>query len=913
MTRCLVVIFFCLWNSLSGYGQGNTEKKVILRGRVVDSTGKEPIASATVSVYQKGDGKLLKYGFTNNGGVFNLTEIPLIDSVYHVRLSHIGYSTVEVDVNRPSTLTDIVMGDIQMTSVSNLLAEVDVNRPPIMMNNDTLVINPEAFELQPNAVVEDLLTKVPGVAIWGDGVITVNGKRVDRVLVEGQPFFGTDPTIATRNLPSDAIDKVKVYDSPYNTPNREESLEMDIILKNDKKRGLFGKVSLGEGTKNHKELTFLVSLFDPKNQLSLFAGSNNTNKVVNNASDFLAANVYKAGGENLEPNTPRFDQRGLNDFFIAGTKFGRRWNDQLRTNLELLHSDRKSETLTDVHEIRLLGEDNEQEIVESRQDNTHGVRQSYLGTARYEDRKWVLRINSQIEQSKTSRSYLLNRQVTDQSGQNFADLYKDLLDDEQNRTGKIGFDLRQGVSPGRIKFNMSYEFEAESRKQDQQEDILFGDDAPIDRLKHNIQGNQLHEMYAVLGLDGLMNTLGVRRIGVSLDLHNTLKVRRLDEDQQDLFLDPTTDGYTVENHAISYSDRLREIMWTPEISASRGFVKRIAGGENRWQFNTALGLETTSRINSSNHELRVLDKHMLYLLPSASVQHRRSRQVSNKSLTIAYKSLINHPNIHQLIALVDTTQKDFNQVGNRDLKPEEEYQFSLEYTDLQQVKNMSQRLKVTYSMYRNQHANSSTYLPDGEQLSKMVNTVGLSSFSALYHYRRSRLLWGNPLNISLISQVYGGHRYFFNNDVRHKSSRLMMSHRPEIDYVLSDWFKIGLLGSFTTYWTGSELNRTYTNSGSVGLDAVLTWPKRTTWISRLERKHFSARGLPAEQLNLWHVDVYYRLLKKEQLEIKFSAYDILNNNRTIQNTLRENTVRQVRVNNIQQFFMIGLSYYPRLF
>ncbi|WP_257670432.1 TonB-dependent receptor family protein [Parapedobacter tibetensis] len=880
---------------------------------MVDSIGQEPIAATTVSIYQKGEGKLLKYGFTNNSGFFNLAEVPLVDSVYQVRLSHIGYGTVEVDVNRPSTPTDIVMGDIQMKSVSNLIAEVAVNRPPIMMNNDTLVINPEAFDLQPNAVVEDLLTKVPGVAVWGDGVITVNGKRVDRVLVEGQPFFGADPAIATRNLPSDAIDKVKVYDSPTNTPDREESLEMDIILKNDKKRGLFGKVSLGEGTKNHKERTVLVNVFDPKNQLSLFAGSNNTNKVVSNASDFLAANVYKAGGEDLEPNTPRFDQRGLNDFFIAGTKFGRRWNDRLRTNLELLHDDRKSETLTDVREIRQFGEGNVQEIAESRQDNTHGVRQSYLGTARYEDRKWALRINSQIERSKTSRSQLLNRQVTDQSGQNLADLYKDLFNDEQNRTGKIGFDLRQGVTPGRIKFNLSYEFETESRKQDQQEDILFSDGAPIDRLKRNNQGNQLHEMYTVLGLDGLLNAMGVRGIGVSFDLRNTLKARWLDEDQQDLFFDPATDGYTVENQAISYSDRLREIMWTPEITASRGFVKRIGGGENRWHFNAALGLETTSRKNTSNHELRVLDKHMLYMLPSASVQYRRFRQLSNKSLTLAYKTLVNQPHILQLIALVDTTQKDFNQIGNRGLKPEEEYQFSLEYTDLHQVKNMSQRLKVTYSLYRNQHANSSTYLPDGERLSQMLNTAGLSSFSALYQYRRSRAVWGRPLNISLISQINGGHRYFFNNDVRHKNSRLMMSHRPEIDYVLSDRFKIGLLGSFTSYWTASGLNSTTTNSASVGLDAVLTWPRRTTWISRLERKHFSTRGLPAEQLHLWHVDVYYRLLKKEQLEIKFSAYDILNNNRTIQNILRDNTVRQVRVNNIQQFFMIGLSYYPRLF
>src|SRR5690606_30514171 len=172
-----------------------------------------------------------------------------------------------------------------------------------------------------------------------------------------------------------------------------------------------------------------------------------------------------------------------------------------------------------------------------------------------------------VEQSKTSLGQLYNRHVTDQSGQGLADLYKDMHNDAQNRTGKLGFDLRQIDMLGPIKFNMSYEFEAENRKQDQQEHILFSHDAPIDRLKRNHQGNQLHEMEAVVGLNGLLRPLGVRYIGVSLDLRNTLRARRLDEDQQDLFFDPATGGYTAENRAISYSDRLREIMWTPEITA----------------------------------------------------------------------------------------------------------------------------------------------------------------------------------------------------------------------------------------------------------------------------------------------------------------------------------------------------------
>jgi len=882
---------------------------------VVDTVGHEPIASATVSIYKKENGKILKYGFTNNKGGFNLGEVPLADSVFQLRISYMGYHTIEMNVSRLLNQTDINIGDIKMKSVATLLEEVYVKPPPIMMKRDTLIINPEAFDLAPNAVVEDLLTKVPGIVIWGDGAITVNGKKVDKVLVEGQSFFGSNPAIVTRNLPSDAIDKVKVYDSPSNSLDREETLEIDILLKNKKKRGFFGKISLGEGTQKHKERTFLINSFDPKNQISLFAGSNNTNKIVNNATDFLAANVYKAGGEDLQSNTPRFNQRGLNDFFIAGTKFERKWNDHLKTNLQLLHNDRKSEELTDVHEIRLLAEGNEQEIVENRQDNRKDIRQSYLGTARYADKNWEIRINSNIQQGKITQDELYTRQVTDQTGQNLSDLQKDVHNREQNRTGKLGFNLRQLDMMGPIKFDMSYEFEAENRNEEQQENILFTNTNPLDRLKKNNLGNSRHEMKTSLGgLDRLVSrATGVSYIGLGLNFNSDLVIRHQNEDQTDFCFDSATDEYTIKNQSISYSDRLREIMWAPTLSVNKDFRKQKGKGMNRWNFMTALSLETFSRKNVSDHELRVLDQQTLYMLPSATVQYSQTRQLSNKSISIGYQSLIKQPGVHELISLLDTTQKDFNYIGNKDLKPEEQYQFSFKYTEVRFSKNMNQTLNISYSLHKNQHVNSNTYLPDGERVSQTVNTDGLPSFQANYYYRRGRTAWGRPLNISLISSLNGGQRYFLNNDVRYKNTSVMMSHRPELQYVPFDRLKVGLLGSVSTYWNSSGLNKTKTNSSGVGLDAVLNWPKRATWISRLERKHYSTKGLPTEELYIWNIDVYYRMLKKEQLEIKLSATDLLNNNKTVQNILRDNTIRQVRVNNIQQYFMVSLSYYPRVF
>lgn len=911
MIRCFILVLL----AISGFLTARSQSQTTIQGRVIDTISQAPLVSATVSLYEQDNGKILKYGFTNNSGRFILSDVPLTDTVFQLRISSVGYHTFETNIIRSLTQTDINIGDIQMKSATNRIEEVHVKPPPIMMNQDTLVIHPEAFDLEPNAVVEDLLTKVPGIVIWGDGMITVNGKKVDKVLVEGKPFFGANPAIATRNLPADAIDKVKVYDSPSNHPEKKEleSLEIDILLKNGKKRGLFGKVSLSEGTHKHKERTFLLNAFDPKNQISLFAGYNNTNKIAQNATDFLAAHVYKAGGEDLGSNTPRFDQRGLNDFFLAGTKFEHKWSDQLKSDLQLLHNDRKSNERTDVHEVRLLGEGSEQEIAENRENNRQDIRQSYLGTARYADKKWELKVHSNIQQTKTSQDQLYTRQVTDPSGL-LSDLQKDMHDKERSRSGKLGFNLRQPDMLAPIKFGISYEFEAENRKKEQQENILFMQESPLDRLKQNSLGNSRHEMDATLGLDGLLREVaGIPRMGVSLDLNNSLKARQQHEDQQDFFYDDATGGYTHKNQAISYSDRLREIMWTPELSLAKGFSKQIGKGQNNWTFQTALGVETFSRKNASDHELRKIDQQNLHVLPSASIQYKQFRQLSSKSISLAYESLIRQPGVHDLIALIDTTQKDFNRLGNKNLLPEEQYQFSIKYNSSHISKNRTQNLNISYILRKNQQVNSSMYLPDGERVSQTVNTDGLPSFQANYYYKRGRIIAGRPLNISLVSMLNGGKRYYFNNDVRHKNAFARMSHRPEVQYVPFDRLKVSLLGSISTYWSSSGLNKTVTNSSSIGLDAVLTWPKRITWISRFERKNYSTKGLTADRFYFWNMDVYYRMLKKEQLEIKLSAYDILNSNKTILNTVRDNTMRRARINSIQQYFMIGLSYYPRMF
>ena len=151
------------------------------------------------------------------------------------------------------------------------------------MVGDTIQYNAGSFKTQPNASVEDLLKKLPGVKVDKDGTVKAQGEKVQKVLVDGKEFFGNDPKMATKNLPADAIDKVQVYDklsdqaqmTGFDDGNSEKTI--NLKLKKDKKKGAFGKVNAGAGTDDRYQGKFNVNSFKGARQMSVIGMANNTN------------------------------------------------------------------------------------------------------------------------------------------------------------------------------------------------------------------------------------------------------------------------------------------------------------------------------------------------------------------------------------------------------------------------------------------------------------------------------------------------------------------------------------------------------------------------------------------------------------------------------------------------------------
>jgi hypothetical protein len=147
---------------------------------------------------------------------------------------------------------------------------------PIRMNGDTLEINPGAFKMKGDAVVEELLNQVSGITIWSDGSITVNGKKVENLFVDGKPFMGsTDARVATQNLPKSAIDKIQLYQE-YDRSKigevqqpQDSLLTMNIKLKESNKKGYFGKLGVGYGTRERFESDFSFQTYNKQTNVGI--------------------------------------------------------------------------------------------------------------------------------------------------------------------------------------------------------------------------------------------------------------------------------------------------------------------------------------------------------------------------------------------------------------------------------------------------------------------------------------------------------------------------------------------------------------------------------------------------------------------------------------------------------------------
>ncbi|MET0572999.1 MAG: carboxypeptidase regulatory-like domain-containing protein, partial [Pedobacter agri] len=237
------------------------QKTGTVSGRVIQSKDKKPIDYASIAIKNLSDSVTVGAMSTAEDGKFIYKGLK--PGTYRLYAAFLGLKNTTKDFTISADKTDVQLGDVVLEGAAIDLQTVEIKAeiPPIVVKKDTLEFNASSFKVIENAVVEDLLKKLPGVEVDKAGTIKVQGETITKVKVDGKEFFSNDPLLATKNLPADMIDKIQIIDELSDQAqftgidDGSRTKIINITTRKDRKNGYFGNSTAGYGSDDRYDIS----------------------------------------------------------------------------------------------------------------------------------------------------------------------------------------------------------------------------------------------------------------------------------------------------------------------------------------------------------------------------------------------------------------------------------------------------------------------------------------------------------------------------------------------------------------------------------------------------------------------------------------------------------------------------------
>ncbi|GAB3426660.1 outer membrane beta-barrel protein [Niabella aquatica] len=937
--RILIAVLIAIIPSLLS-AQKDTIRynKGSITGIVKDSADDYALQSVTITLYKKSDSTLLNYYITGEDGTFGFSDIPFFTPV-NVNFSFTGYNPFSKTITLDTLAPHYNFKTLFMSKAQGVMDEVVIKAVvPVTMNGDTLEINPAAFKLDSNAVVEDMLRRVPGVTMWGDGTITVNGKTVNNVYVDGKPFFGSDPALATQNLPKNAIEKIQVYrETDYSKDNIDDNpadslLTMNIRLREDKKFGYFGKAGAGIGTDRRYEADVSGLGYNKKFRGGVAASMNNINKTAS-LQEMFRQGSYR----NYNPSNryvANFGSSGVNKVMFIGGNMqydfsesnNSRFNNQLRVNYDVRNTDNYVSSTTDSRNSvtdRILLQDSEQET--SSANNSHSGGISY--NKRDQDKDFSVNANmNSSNNTRSSNSFSTktveggnplsessNRSSTQSknNSMSFSTSFRNKDDDERNLKG---FGLN---------YNLSYN-NSESKSNAITDFISYEDESQNQHF-NRLNSNESSGFSNNLG----MNYNALKRLlfgnfslwNINLVLNNNVSVTRSDANIKVSDYDSLTGAY-IRNDSLTHNNRVTRIEDRPSLRLSKNFSKRLSDRFNRYINITAnMQGQFLSEKNESSFDFRNMDRSFNFFTPSVSVSYNYEKfSRYNIEMNVAGNRSPSIPSVDQLRPIIDTSVNAYNiNLGNANLQPSvtSALNFNFNYRRQQPAKKADYNFGISASVSDVNDAivDSSFYdRLSGRRTTYLINMNGRRIYNAGFNSGLSFKMKNNKVlqfNYSLsLSNTTSPN---FVDAIYTVTRANNINNNLGVFYTLGDFGTVQVSQSINTNsstQSGGSLKSlkavNYITQGNLNIN-----PARDLTISNTF--NYVTNNTTGQSSALWNAFATYRFLKTKQAEVKLSAMDILKQNKNISTSASINNLSTTVSNGLQQFFMVTLSYYPRRF
>jgi hypothetical protein len=907
------------------------QKNGSVKGIAFDTISKQPVSAATITVLEKKDSSLVTFTMTGTDGRFELKG--LSNGEYRVLITHVNYHNSNKFFSISDSAKQSDLGNVTMNDKVKVLEEVVLaaEAPPVTMINDTIQYNAGSFKVQPNASVEQLLKKLPGVKVEKDGTVKAQGETVARVLVDGKEFFGNDPKIATKNLPADAVDKVQVYDrqsdqaqlTGFEDGNSEKTI--NLKLKKDKKKGVFGKINGGVGNKERLEGKANVNSFKGARQFSAIGMGNNTNAEgfsfmdIMNFTGELARMQRGSGGGNININMSGEEaaamgvnmggrNSGINTIWGGGLNYNNIIGTKLDFQSNYFYNHYNPNQESHVQRQYILPDTTYFYNQNSFSDNLSNSHRFNLNTLYQIDSTNSIRINP-------SFSYQQARNRSQSDYQTFSE-DKILTNEGFSNTGSnsSGYNFRNDIT-WRKKFarrGRTFSLSLQTTLNESDGDGTLSSVNSFYNLNGSLKRRDTLDQQSTTNSD--LRGYNARAVYTEpLGKRSLLEFSAGKSDSRS-----TSQKLTYDYNKINGKyDRANKFL-SNDFENTYGYIN--AGMRIRTQkkkYNYSFGAswqqaELEGKIISGIKD-SVISKTFRNILPNARFQYNFTKF---KSLTVQYNTNTTQPSMSQLQPVPDNTNPLFIREGNPDLKQEYTHmlQSNLMFINPFKNKNLfwSMRLQATENKIVNY---DSMNLQTGVRKIKPVNVDGIYNFNTSISYSLPVRFLKGSIELSTNSGYRRG-KQLINNEVGAIETNTIntstMGPEMRLDMNPSDKLSLSFGTAFmftkTKYTLQPVLNNEYVSqeySTSVDWEMPKGFFFSTDFTYTVNTQR--ADGFNTK-IPLWNASISKQMLKFNRGELKFSARDLLNRNVGISRNTSNSYIEDSRVLTLRQFFLLSFTY-----
>ncbi len=900
----LLTVMLCIMGS--GLAQNSS-----IKGTIADTSSKKNVANAVVALLTPKDSILYKFTRTDAEGKYSFANIKA--GSYVLMVTHPQFAEY---------VEDLVIKDgenlasVSITNKSKLLQEVIVqSSSSIKMKGDTVSFIADSFKVKEGANVEALLKKLPGIQVDKNGKITAMGEEVKKVLVDGEEFFGDDPGIAVKNLRADAVKEVQVFDKKSDQAtftgidDGEKNKTINLKLKEDRKKGFFGKAELAGGLKDNYNNSAMLNAFKGKRKIATYGIMSNTGQT---NLDWNDSQNYGGGIDGMEMGMS--DDGGMYMSFSGGgdesyrggrNGIPKNWNAGLHYSNKYDHLKQSINMGYRMSKVNALA-----------------GRQTY---SQYFDHDSVWNTNrfTNSFSSKIKHAFNSTYEINTDSANSFKFTVK--FNYGTNRSSSDYVSETTGQTANSL---ITQRTSGNSESNNVNPTLLW---------KHKFKKN-----FRTLSINTDFNSSESESDGLQYTLSNFIKGTGTSKDTIDQQNLRNNSGQTF-NSRIAYTEPLMkdvflEVNYAFTASTSANdrtslakdaggkYTKRIDSLSNDFEFNRIINKPGVNfRYNKKKFSYSIGSSFVINsftqknvtkgiensysftnFAPTASANYKLK---GNKNIRIYYNGYGSPPSADQLQPIKDNSDRQNIYVGNPNLKQSFQHSFNLSYNfyDVLSEKNMWSSLN--YSTTGNSFAQNST-LKDGIRTYQTVNVDGnyYLSFYMNYGFRIKKP--GIRLNFS--PNISNNRSINFLNGVRNTTInsnygfQVWASKQKEDKYDFSIGPRINLVRSKSDVSTTARANY-WQASLNANAEVTLPWETEIGSDINFEARQKDPAFPRSNSYALWNAYIEKKIYKSVFVA-KFSVQDILNQNRGYSRDFNSYSFTENYYNTLKRYWMLTLTY-----